>query len=46
MQTGYYVGDGADNRAITGVGFQPQLIIIKDDTGNGSLGALWKSSSM
>lgn len=46
MQTGYYVGDGADNRAITGIGFTPQLIIIKDDTGNGSLGAVWKSSSM
>lgn len=46
MQTGYYVGDGADNRAITGVGFQPQLLLIKDDTGNGTDGAIWKSSVM
>ncbi len=46
MQTGYYMGDGVDNRAITGVGFQPQLIIIKDDSGNGSLGSVWKSSAM
>jgi hypothetical protein len=46
MQTGYYIGDGADNRAITGVGFQPQAIFIKDDTGNGVDGVIWKSSSM
>lgn len=46
MQTGYYVGDGVDNRAITGVGFQPELVLIKDDTGNGVDGVIWKSSSM
>ncbi len=46
MQTGYYQGDGADNRTITGVGFQPELILIKDDTSNGSFGVVWKSSAM
>ena len=46
MQTGYYIGTGTDNLAITGVGFQPQLVLIKDDTGNGVDGVNWKSSSM
>lgn len=46
MQTGYYVGDGADNHAITGLGFQPDLVFIKDDTTNGSDGINWKSSAM
>jgi hypothetical protein len=46
MQTGYYVGDGVDSRAITGIGFQPQLVLIKDDTGNGADGVIWKSSAM
>jgi hypothetical protein len=46
MQTGYYLGDGSDNRAVTGVGFQPDLVIIKDDNTNGIYGAVWKSSNM
>ncbi len=45
MQTGYYVGDGTDNRAITGVGFQPQFILIKGDAA-GTVGIVWKSSAM
>ena len=44
MQTGYYVGTGA-SLSITGIGFQPQLVIIKADTTAGG-GAVWKSSSM
>ena len=31
MATGYYVGDGVDNRNITGVGFQPDVVIVKAD---------------
>ena len=42
MQTGNYVGNGA-SRSITGVGFEPDLVIIKSDrTGY----AVWRSSSM
>ncbi|MBI5699938.1 Ig-like domain-containing protein [Candidatus Saganbacteria bacterium] len=43
MQTGYYVGSGV-SRSITGVGFQPDLVIIKADTATGR--AVWRSSSM
>jgi murein DD-endopeptidase MepM/ murein hydrolase activator NlpD len=45
MQTGYYIGDGSDNRAITGIGFQPSMVLIKGDTA-GTNGMLWKSTSM
>lgn len=34
MQTGYYVGDGAA-KSITGVGFRPELVIIKASTSAG-----------
>ena len=27
--TGTYVGNGVDNRPITGLGFQPDLVIVK-----------------
>jgi len=30
--SGSYVGDGTDNRAITGLGFQPDVVIVKGDT--------------
>src|SRR5262245_29778084 len=33
MRTGSYVGDGLDNRRITGLGFQPAVVLIKADTG-------------
>lgn len=46
MQTGYYVGTGTDNFAITGLGFQPNLVIIKDDTAGGNDGANFKTSAM
>jgi len=32
MLTGSYVGDGTDERAITGLGFQPDVVVIKGDT--------------
>lgn len=44
MQTGYYVGTG-ETLSITGLGFQPNLVIIKADTSAGN-GAVWKSSAM
>lgn len=44
MQTGYYVGTGA-SLSITGLGFQPSLVIVKADT-NAGVGAVWKSSEM
>ncbi len=31
LNTGSYIGDGTDNRPITGVGFQPDVVIIKGD---------------
>ena len=36
VASGQYTGDGIDNRAITGVGFQPTLVLIKpaDTTSN------------
>jgi hypothetical protein len=30
--TGTYTGDGTDDRAITGLGFSPDLVIVKGDT--------------
>jgi len=29
VATGSYVGDGNDNRAISGIGFQPDVVLIK-----------------
>lgn len=46
MQTGYYVGNGTDNRPITNIGFSPDLVLIKDNTTAGSDGVLWRSSVM
>lgn len=43
MQTGYYVGSGA-NRSITGVGFQPDFILIKSNNASGQ--AAFKTSAM
>lgn len=44
MQTGYYVGDGTSAKTITGVGFQPDLVIVKSAT-NASEGG-FKTSAM
>lgn len=43
MQTGYYMGTGA-SRSITGVGFQPDLVLIKSNTTAGV--AAFKTSAM
>jgi hypothetical protein len=44
LQTGVYVGTGTDNRQITGVGFQPDLVLIKSATTAGSM--IMKTSAM
>jgi hypothetical protein len=46
MQTGYYIGNAVDNRAITNIGFSPDLVLLKDNTAAGSDGIVWKSTSM
>ncbi len=46
MHTGTYVGDGTDDRAITGLGFQPDMVMIKDNTNVGNNGFIFKTSSM
>lgn len=43
MRTGYYLGSGA-TKAITGLGFQPDLVIVKPSTNAGV--AVFKSSAM
>ena len=43
MNSGYYVGSGVA-RSITGIGFQPDLVIIKSDTSAGY--AVWRTSAM
>lgn len=44
MQTGYYVGTGVSGKQITGLGFQPNLVIIKSSTAAGA--AMFKTSAM
>jgi hypothetical protein len=44
MQTGYYVGTGVTGKAVSGLGFQPDLVIIKAATAAGV--AVFKSSAM
>jgi len=44
MQSGYYVGTGTAGRAITGVGFQPSLVMIRASTTAGVM--VFKSSAM
>jgi len=43
VQTGYYVGNGSA-KSITGLGFKPEMIIIKSNTSAGS--AILKTSAM
>jgi hypothetical protein len=43
IKTGYYLGSGTQ-RSITGLGFKPEVILIKSDTTTGPL--VWKSSAM
>jgi hypothetical protein len=35
VASGAYTGDGNDNRAIAGVGFQPDVVIVKSDDNSG-----------
>lgn len=44
MQTGYYIGDGGA-KSISGLGFTPDVVILKADTIAGS-GALLKTTAM
>lgn len=44
MQTGYYVGTGVTGKQVTGLGFQPNLVIIKSSTAAGA--AMFKTSAM
>jgi hypothetical protein len=44
MQSGYYMGTGASGRTITGLGFQPSLVMIKASTAAGVM--VFKTSSM
>jgi hypothetical protein len=34
VKTGTYTGNNSDNRNITGVGFQPEWVVLQGDTGN------------
>jgi len=43
MVTGSYLGNGSDDRAITGIGFQPDLVIVK---ANAAAYAVFKTSDM
>ena len=43
VKTGYYIGNGR-RLSITGLGFQPDLVIIKSDTANTA--AVFKTSVM
>lgn len=45
MASGYYIGTGAASHAITGLGWQPNMVIIKADTTAG-VGGVWKTSAM
>jgi predicted Zn-dependent protease with MMP-like domain len=42
VRVGSYTGDGIDNRAITGIGFQPDMVIVK----GGANISRWRSRTM
>ncbi|QQG52604.1 MAG: hypothetical protein HY931_04790, partial [Candidatus Falkowbacteria bacterium] len=44
VQTGYYIGNGGA-KSISGLGFRPEMIILKANT-NAGTGALLKTSAM
>lgn len=47
IAAGQYTGNGVDDRSITGVGFQPDLVIIKREDAEANLsGVVWRSSAM
>lgn len=41
--TGSFTGNGVDNRAITGIGFQPDMVVIKSST---AVYGVWRTSVM
>ncbi|MGB9613075.1 MAG: DUF7483 domain-containing protein, partial [Candidatus Margulisiibacteriota bacterium] len=43
FKVGSYIGDNSNNRSITGIGFKPDLVVIKC---NGAYYGCWKSSTM
>jgi len=45
LRVGSYVGDGTDNRQITGIGFQPDLVWVKRG-GSGTGYPAWRSSNL
>ena len=44
MATGFYTGNGFDNRAITSLGFKPDLVFVKADSASDPM--VWTSSAM
>lgn len=44
IKTGYYYGNGSSALSITGIGFTPEMVLIKSDSAAGAL--IWKSSAM
>lgn len=48
MQTGYYIGSGLTGKPVSGLGFQPNLVIIKAKTGASATAAatVFRTSSM
>jgi len=46
MAVGSYTGNGLDNRSIGGVGFQPDLVMLRWDTGGSATSVVWRSSAM
>jgi hypothetical protein len=45
-RAGTYTGNGADNRALTGVGFQPRFLLLRANDTATSRRALWRTSSL
>ena len=45
VATGTFTGNGADDRAITGVGFQPDVVILRNAS-SGSASAVFRTSTM
>ena len=45
-RAGTYTGSGADNRAVTGVGFQPRFLLARANDTATSRRALWRTSSL
>ena len=47
LAIGTYIGNGVDDRSITGIGFQPDLVLVKGNTSTvGDSDAKWRSNSM